>query len=155
MVAEVVMNEEVLRIQKMVAEGKITPEESVELLESVGTTSAPKEDRTGYQEESGSSPENVRTAEKVRNAQKGTQGDVSRKESDLDAVQTVGQAGINAGILIAVGPVFFVGVFSNLNSTSVCILVGLAILGGSCVAAISAFFSLRHLGKSQNRAKEQ
>ena len=30
------MNEEILRIQKMVAEGKITPEESVELIESLG-----------------------------------------------------------------------------------------------------------------------
>jgi hypothetical protein len=29
------MNEELLRIQKMVAEGKITPDESIELLESV------------------------------------------------------------------------------------------------------------------------
>jgi SHOCT-like domain len=30
------MNEEILRIQKMVAEGKVTPEEAAELLESVG-----------------------------------------------------------------------------------------------------------------------
>ena len=35
-----VMNEEILRIQKMVAEGKITPEEATELLASVGVDGA-------------------------------------------------------------------------------------------------------------------
>lgn len=34
------MNEEVLRIQKMVAEGKVSPAESVELLESIGRSGA-------------------------------------------------------------------------------------------------------------------
>ena len=35
------MNDEILRIQRMVAEGKITPEESVELLESVAPARSP------------------------------------------------------------------------------------------------------------------
>jgi hypothetical protein len=35
------MNEEILRIQKMVADGKITPEEGVELLASVGPSASP------------------------------------------------------------------------------------------------------------------
>ncbi len=38
------MDEEMLRIQKMVAEGKVTPEESVELLESLGVQGAPTAD---------------------------------------------------------------------------------------------------------------
>lgn len=36
------MNEEILRIQKMVAEGKVSAEESVELLESLGGVAPPQ-----------------------------------------------------------------------------------------------------------------
>ncbi|MHC5058648.1 MAG: hypothetical protein ACYTKD_28655 [Planctomycetota bacterium] len=36
------MNEEVLRIQKMVAEGKVSPEDSVELIEALGRAAEPK-----------------------------------------------------------------------------------------------------------------
>ncbi len=36
------MNEEILRIQKMVAEGKVTPEEAAELIESLGVQTSPR-----------------------------------------------------------------------------------------------------------------
>src|SRR6185295_8351950 len=72
------MNEEMLRIQRMVASGKVTPEESIDLLESVGQPSKdPSRAANGFMKETRDSG------------------------VDLGGVKTLGRSGIIVGTAMA------------------------------------------------------
>ena len=78
------MDEEILRIQRMVAEGKVTPEESIELLDSAGYTG------------DGVVPVPEPPADTK-------QGGIAQGELRFGGVKWLGALGVVGGVAIAVG----------------------------------------------------
>lgn len=144
MIAEDIRSEEVLRIQKMVAEGKITPEESVELLESVG--------RPFTGESSTPKPETQAGGARTEGKKSGEQ-DPDEIGENSSNIRKIAEGAYWTGGIIAVCTTYFVMIYAEkLHDGWVTgILVGAAILGGSSVAAIGAYYSLRYLVEKDKR----
>lgn len=115
------MNEEILRIQKMVAEGKVAPEESVELLESVGVE-PPKPPEPTDEEQHGEEPE----------------------DRGYENARKLAVIGMISGAAIAVGVPFMLigfGGDSASHVTQVSVLLGtvLGVGGGAAVAIVAGY----------------
>jgi hypothetical protein len=146
MIAEVAMNEDVLRIQRMVAEKKITPEESLELLASLGKdvpSSSAKQNDTANGMSEPAAPKTIREAI-IRNMTR--RPSIEESASIMhDSKLSAGQVIAFCGACIAVGGVWFTLLLAKgagLDPLGTTILCASAILGGSGVALVAAYMTL-------------